>query len=406
MSRNLLFSTISAGSAVLLLALATLIAHALGQDGFGQFSFALSLAMIGEPLMDFGIHQITIRSIARDRSVAPHLFRNSLALKALPGAAMFVVLGVFVFLWEPGHDLRIACLLMLGSAVLRSYVLTVRGVLQGLERFPEDSAIVVADRVLLLAAGAIALKLGAGLVGLAIAFVVARTIALAGAVLIARPHVGSPVPAFDTSVWWDLQRRAMPLGAFLTVLSVYSYIDTIILHRLTTDVETGLYNSAYRIYEGLSYAPAIISSVLTPRLSNLWKVDRAAHRALLRTGFVASLALAGLLTLAIWMVAPFALRIFPDAQPAAMALRILGLGLGFVFAIWILHALAISVFEERRLFQTTVIGAIANILLNFWLIPRFGRNGAAIATVAGEALTMCVLWMFLRRAMRPAAATS
>jgi len=405
MSRNLIYSTISAGSAVLLLLLATLIAHALGQDGFGQFSFALSVAMIGEPLMDFGIHQITIRSIARDRSVAPHLFRNSIALKAVPAVLMFLVLGAFVFAWEPGHDLRVACLLMLGSAVLRSYVLTVRGVLQGLERFPEDSAIVIADRVLLLIAGAAALKLGAGLIGLALAFVIARTVALIGAVLVVRPHVGSPVPAFDTSTWWDLQRRAVPLGAFLIALNVYSYVDTIILHHLTSDIETGLYNSAYRIYEGLSYAPAIISSVLTPRLSNLWKVDRHAHRRLLRTGLGASLALAVLFTAVIWLLAPLALRIFPDAQPAILALRILGLGLGFVFVIWILHALAISVFQESRLFQTTMVGLIANVALNFWLIPRYGRNGAAAATVAAEALTMCVLWMFLRRALRPAAAT-
>jgi hypothetical protein len=56
-------------------------------------------------------------------------FRNSLALKLLPGAAMFLLMSVFVFVWEPSHALRIACLLMLGSAVLRSYVLTVRGVL-------------------------------------------------------------------------------------------------------------------------------------------------------------------------------------------------------------------------------------------------------------------------------------
>ena len=152
--------------------------------------------------MYFGIHQITIRSIARDRSVAPHLFRNSLALKAIPGAAMFLVLGAFVFAWEPGRELRIACLLMLGSAVLRSYVLTVRGVLQGLERFPEDSAIVIADRVLLLVSGALALKLGSGLIGLAVAFVAARTIALAGAMLVVRPHVDTyhsrPV---ETELW-------------------------------------------------------------------------------------------------------------------------------------------------------------------------------------------------------------
>src|SRR4051812_32890446 len=159
MSRSLVYSTLSAGSAVLLLALSVLIANVLGQEAWGQFSYAISIATIAEALMDFGIHQVTIRSIARDRGAASHLFRNSLALKIFPGAAMFVAIGAYL-LFEPSHELRTVCFLMLGSAVLRSYVLTVRGVLQGLERFPEDSIIVVTDRVLLLVAGIVALRLG------------------------------------------------------------------------------------------------------------------------------------------------------------------------------------------------------------------------------------------------------
>ena len=73
------------------------------------------------------------------------------------------------------------------------------------------------------------------------------------------------------------------------------------------------------------------------------------------------------------------------------------MGLVFVFAIWMLHATAISVFEQRLLLQTTVIGVIANTGLNVWLIPRYGRDGAAIATVAGEALTLVLLVVGLRK---------
>ena len=29
----------------------------------------------------------------------------------------------------------------------------------------------------------------------------------------------------------------------------------------------------------------------------------------------------------------------------------------------------------------TAIGALANILLNLWLLPRYGMNGAAVATL-------------------------
>jgi O-antigen/teichoic acid export membrane protein len=402
MTGNLFFSTISAASAGLLLLLSVLITNVLGQEGWGDFSFALSFSLIGEALMDFGIHQVTIRSIARERHRARDLFRNSIALKALPGAAMFVVLTAAAFLLKPSPELRLACTLMLASAVLRSYMLTIRGVLQGLEQFAADAVVVVADRAAVLLFGAIALWLGYGLVGLATAFLLARVLACAGALLVARRHVGPPQPAFDTAVWRDLQRRAMPLGAFLIVLNVYSYVDTIILHTLADAVETGLYNSAYKTYEGLTYATAILSAVVTPRLSHLWSTDRRAHLKLLRQSLGASVALAVVLAIAAWYLGPFVLRIFgPEAPSATTALRILGVGLPFVFAIWILHAIAISVFEERWLFRTTLVGSVANIALNVYLIPSYGRDGAAAATVLGEIVSMAILLWALRRVIWP-----
>lgn len=404
-TRNFFYATISAASAVLLLLLSVLISNVLGQEAWGQFSFALALSLIGEALMDFGIHQVTIRSIARDRLQAPHLFRNSLALKAVPGAAMFAVLSAVAFLLQPEADLRIVCVLMLASAVFRSYLLTVRGVLQGLEHFADDSFVVVTDRLAVLVFGASALWLGGGLVAVASAFLLARAVTMAGALWIVRRHVGRPTLAFDTAIWKDLQRRAMPLGAFLIVLNLYSYIDTLILGSLTTDLETGLYNSAYKTYEGLTYATAILSAVITPRLAHLWSADRRAHLRLVRQSLGASVGLAVVLAAAAWWLGPIVLRIFgAEAVAAADALRILAIGLPFVFAIWILHAVAISVFEERWLFRTTVVGSVANIALNFQLIPQYGRNGAAAATVIGELLSLIILLWALRQAIWPTGA--
>jgi O-antigen/teichoic acid export membrane protein len=404
-SRNVFFATVSAASAGLLLLLSVLISNVLGTEAWGQFSFALALSMIGEALMDFGIHQVTIRSIARERGEAAALFRNSLALKALPGAAMFVALSALAFWLRPQTDMRIVCVLMLASAVFRSYLLTVRGVLQGLERFADDSFVVIADRLAVLVFGAAAIWLHGGLVGLAAAFLAARVVTMAGALWIVQRHVGAPRLAFDTGVWKDLQRRAMPLGAFLIVLNLYSYIDTLILGALTTDLETGLYNSAYKTYEGLTYATAILSAVITPRLSHLWSADRPAHGRLVRQSLAASIGLAIVLAAAAWWMGPMVLRIFgPTAVSASGALRILAVGLPFVFAIWILHAVAISVFEERWLFRTTVIGSLVNIALNFQWIPQYHRNGAAAATVAGELVSLVVLLWALRHAVWPAGA--
>ena len=396
--RNFVYATISAGSAALLLAVLVLAGRRLGGDAYGRFSFALALATIGEALMDFGLHQVTVRAVARDRSAAAGLFRNSIALKVVPAALMVLIISAFAWWTRPEQDVRTACVLLSISAVMRSYMLTVRGVLQGMEEFGQDSAVVVLDRLLLLGLSAAVLLTRPTLVGLAWAFVWARVLALAAALVISRRQTGAFAPSFDFEVWKDLQRRARPLGAFLIVLSLYAYVDAVMLGLLTTDVETGLYSAAYRVYEGLTYAPAILSSVLTPRLATEFIQSRARHAALTRQALVTSVALAVILAVLTWIGSGWALSALfgPEFVAAARALRILAVGLIVVFPIWILHSVAISVTAERVLLRTTAIGVAINVGANLLLIPAAGRDGAAMATVIGEAVSCLLLWHGLR----------
>ena len=73
MFRSLAYAGVSAASAGLLLVLFVVAGRMLGDGEFGKFSFALALGTIFETLMDFGLHQVTIRAVARDRSQATAL---------------------------------------------------------------------------------------------------------------------------------------------------------------------------------------------------------------------------------------------------------------------------------------------------------------------------------------------
>lgn len=404
LNRNFAYATIAAASAGFLFLLNAVAGRHLGDD-FGKFNYALRLATIGEALMDLGVHQITIRAIARDRTHAARLLQSSLALKMATAAVMFVVMGAVSFWLQPEWDVRVVCLLMLGAAILRSYILTTRGVLLGLEHFGADCLIVVADRVLLFAGGAAVLLHGGHLLDLGVVFVVVRIIAVGGALAIVRRLVGPLALQFDLPAWRELQITALPFGMFLVAQGFYSYIDTVMLGRLSTWDETALYSAAFTIYEGLSYAPAILSSVLTPRLSRLWKDDRVEHRRLARAGIAGAIALAAVMALAMWWLAEPALILAfgrgtsPDFASAAATLRILVAGLGFIFVTWLLQAVATSVFEERLLLRTTAIGAGFNVALNVFLIPAYGRNGAAFATLSAELLSVVLLLVGLRKVL-------
>jgi len=393
MLRNMAFASISAASAALLLVLFVVAGRTLGDVEFGKFSFALALGTIFETMMDFGLHQVTIRAVARDRTQATALLHHTLAIKLIWGAVAFTALAATATVLRLEWDVRLACYLLGGSLVLRSYMLTIRGVLQGLERFGWDSIVVAADRAILLAFGTIALLSRGGLQGLAIAFVVARGAALALAAWLTHAELGGVGFRYDRDIWRELHTTALPLGFFLVVLNLYSYVDGVMLGVMRGNVETGYYAAAYRTYEGMSYLPSIIAAVLTPRLADLFVRDRREHRRVALRGFAAAVGLA-LVTggIAFAFATPLLVLLFGgEFRAAAEPFRILCVGLPLVFGIWVLHAITMSVNRERLLAQTALVGLAVNVGLNLYVIPRMGADGAALATVVGELVSMTML---------------
>jgi O-antigen/teichoic acid export membrane protein len=404
MLRNMAYASVSAASAGLLLMLFIVAGRTLGEVEFGKFSFALALGTIFETLMDFGLHQVTIRAVARDRSQATALLHHTLGIKLIWGAVAFVALVTTATILRPEWDVRLACYLLGGSLVLRSYMLTIRGVLQGLERFGWDSVVVAADRAILLVFGTAALLAGTGLRGLAIAFVVSRATALVFSAWLTHAELGGVGIRFNRAIWRELQTTALPLGFFLVVLNLYSYVDGVMLGVMRGNVETGLYAAAYRTYEGMSYLPSIIASVLTPRLSDLFVSRRREHRRVALLGLAASVGLAMIVGAAAYVLAtPLLVRLFGAAfAPAASPFRMLCLGLPLVFAIWVLHAIIISANRENLLVQTALVGLAVNVSLNLYVIPRMGADGAALATVVGELVSMIILIGGVTAALRTA----
>ena len=392
--RNGVFAGISAASAGLLLLLLIAASRVLNEVDYGKFSFALGLGTIFETLMDFGLHQVAIRAVARDRSSALRIFRNSLGLKIVWALGALVLLAISATVLREETDVRLACYLIGGSLVLRSYMLTVRGVLMGLERFGWDAVVVITDRLLLLAAGVAALALGTGLRGTR-----GRVRRVPRRRPGARRRAGPPADwpgghqrrsgtlegaAADRDTARVVPRRHQP---------VHSRIDIVMLGVWRTDVETGLYQNAYSVYEGLTYLPSVLAAVLSPRLSNLFVTDRRKHRLLALGGVGVAAGLALVVGAVIFAVAgPLVVLLFgPAFAAAAGPLRILSAGLPLVYAIWILHAIAISMNREKLLLWTGIVGLVAKAGLNAWLIPAHGPSGAAIAVIAGEGVSAAVL---------------
>ena len=75
------YATVTAASAVMLVALTMIAGRWLPASEYGKFAFAISLATIVETLMDIGLGPVTVRTVARDSAGAGTFFRHILGLK-------------------------------------------------------------------------------------------------------------------------------------------------------------------------------------------------------------------------------------------------------------------------------------------------------------------------------------
>ncbi len=398
------YATATAASAGLLLVLLLIAGRLLGADDYGRFSYAVAVATIAETIMDVGLGHVTVRTVARDKSSASTLFRHVLGLKLVWVAGGLAVIFVVAPILRRDWITIEMCYLLGVSSAARSYLLSARGLLQGLDRFDLEALIVLFDRVLLLICGAAVLLAGYGVLALGLAFLTARFMALTAASIVVGGVLGPMTPTFDRQIWRDLQAAALPLGFFMIAVNLYNYIDTVILGVMRTDAEIGWYVAAYRIYEGPTYFPSIGAAVITPRLSYLFVHDPAKVRALLGRTLSGAAALGIVLGAGtIWLARDVVALLFGREYTAAVPpLQILAGGAFFVFCTWILHAAAIATNLDRRLLVTTVVGLVANVLLNVLLIPPLGIRGAAAATVLAEALTVALLVAQIRRRLAAA----
>jgi O-antigen/teichoic acid export membrane protein len=89
------------------------------------------------------------------------------------------------------------------------------------------------------------------------------------------------------------------------------------------------------------------------------------------------------------LTAPYLIHLFcgETYAPAKYTLQIIApiiivIGIAYVVGYQILYPQG----KEKIIIQSTAIGAIANFLLNLWLIPRYAHNGAAISTIITESI--------------------
>lgn len=191
-------------------------------------------------------------------------------------------------------------------------------------------------------------------------------------------------------------RYGLPLIPVALSLWALSLIDRVMLSRLADLDELGQYALANRLAVPVMLIVTALALAFAPFILSLHQRDPEREKVVrgrVLTDFTAVLCFVGLVS-ALW-AQELGELVAPDFDRAYRAVGIVAFGL-VVFGISSVVVAGISIARQTKwLALYSAIAALANVALNFVLIPPFGQVGAALATLAAYIL---LTGLYYRRA--------
>jgi len=364
--------------------LSVVLARKLGVVDFGNYSYLLGIAGIFMIFQNGGYKVLIFREGVN--SNVKNLLSNAI------GHLLFVTLAglIFIFLFKPNNwPILISSIFCMGLVVLSEFI---SSLFRSEGRYHLDSLWRIFLRTL-----------SALLILYIVFFFEVFTIGLiflawAMALLIGLVWPISKgllsKPTFN--IRNDFFRANM---AFLTIemaTILYFRSDIVLLEYLGNNSgDVGQYAAAYRVLEGIILLATPIAVIvfreLKIRINNPPSFFRLLFQLLPLMLFIALLII---IASALWGSKLIVIFFGTQYQLAGDLLFWLMLAMAFILPNYILTQGSIVLNREASYAKIVIVVALVNIVLNIWLIPKFGALGAAWATIFAEGMLFTGLsWM-------------
>jgi len=387
------------------------------QASITNYDFAaLITTLLLATVAEWGLNIFLTREVARERAAIGRVWGTGLLLRlgfavlAVPASLLVVqsynlLAGAGVI--EYGFDREGSLVMLVLALTLLPSALSgaVTALFLAVERpiVPALVALMTNIASTLLRVGA--LVSGFGVAGMAWASLAATLFSAALFCILLLREFGWPGLRWDRHVAADMLRGGFPLMLNALLLAVFFRFDLAIIRAELDDIYYNAYSAAYK-YVGLTQIlPPIVINAIFPLFARQAVDDRAALRRAFdytaRALLLLALPIAAAMTvLAPWLLAPYAEnpRIAEYGAPA-LAILIWYLPLSYINGVSQYALIALD--RPRSITVAFGLAAAFNFAFNLVLIPRFGINMAAVATVLSEAVLYVPLWRTLRAEIAP-----
>ena len=375
------------------------VARYLGPTQFGSLNFAVAFVSLFGVITTLGLEGIVIREVLHDTRNTPEILGTTLALRG-GGGLLAVGLSIATLRIIQPHDKQALILVSILSLTL---------VFQAFDTIDSFFQSQVQSKIAVWAKNSAFLIFAAVRVWLICSKASLWTFAAASCGEIALGAVGL-VLGYQLSgnritAWRSSQKRATqllrqswPLLFSGMAIIIYVRIDTVMLKMMQGDLAVGLYVAATRVSEVWYFIPTAIVSSVSPAIMKVKDYPELFYGRLRRL-FSLMTMLACVIGSIMALASHSIIRILYSSSysTAAPVLAVHIWASVFVFLGVAQSPWDLSQNLLRLSLYRTLAGAVINITMNLYLIPRYSAMGAAIATVVSYAISGVFANMFSER---------
>ena len=375
------------------------IARYLKPTNFGVISYVLSLIAILSPLITLGLEQVVIKDLVKNKKNENLILGTSFYLKLFGGIIAFLILNLFNIFVNQDPNTKIITFILSFMLILKSFEL-INFYLQSCVKikyfvFVES---VVFTLILLLKILLILLK--KGIYYFAAIYLLETFLISFGLIIIylfiLKKNIFEWQFSFDRAK--GLLKRSYPLIISSVMVTIYMKIDQVIIKNMIGAAENGFYAVAVKLSEMWYFIPMSLVIATYPSLIGSFEKNKNKFKKRFRQlNFV--LLIVNLLIAILTSLFAENIILFlygSEYLPAVGVLKIyiwasIAVSLGLTASKW----LVINGLQKYNMHSSS-IGSITNIILNFILIPKWGINGSAWATLISYSLSGFFTYFFFR----------
>lgn len=369
------------------------LARYLGPEQFGLFSFASAFTSIFAAVSTMGLQNIVVREIVQHPVEENKILGTSAILLILGGLIAYIAINFAFYCIRPEDIFGRILVAVLGATTLCQ--VSEVAVYWFESQIKSKYTVLVQNSAFISFAfiKAMLIILDAPLIVFALSTLL-ETIVASVTLLVVFGKYGKPlkslIPNFNKAI--SLLRDSWPLMLSGIAILVYMRIDQIMLGQMVGDEAVGIFSAAVKVSELWYFVPVAIVASVFPEILKTKSSSKKKYYEMLQCLYDFMVIVSIIIVLPMtYMATPLVVMLFGKAYEEAGSV----LAIHLWSSVFVFLGVASSrwfVAENRQALalQRTLLGALTNIGLNFWLIPNYGVLGAAWATVISQAVTVFV----------------